>query len=166
MTPTGRLLTITYAAPGWGIGEVVFAGDVPVYHEEPRAGIRAGIAADTPARARLIAQLQRYFAGERVRFEIDLPAVLAEAGSTAFERDCVIAISEIPYGEVVSYRELAAAAGRPGASRAAGSVCARGMLSIIVPYHRVIRSDGTLGPFGAGGEPLKRRLLALEGVRL
>ncbi len=166
MTARGRLVTTTYDAPGWGTGEVVFAGDVPVYHEEPRVGIARGLGADTPGRARLVAELQAYFAGGRDGFTVDLGASLAEAGATVFERSCVLAIAAIPYGEVVSYRDLAAAAGHPGASRAAGSVCARGTLSVIVPYHRVIRSDGSLGPFGVGGEPLKRRLLAHEGVRL
>jgi methylated-DNA-[protein]-cysteine S-methyltransferase len=160
----GRLVTVTYDAPGWGTGEVVFAGDAPVLHEEPRVGAIPGVEADTPARRALIDQLRAYFAGERVRFDLDLAAALELAAATPFAADCVRAICAIPYGETLSYRELAEAAGRPGASRAAGSVCARGTLSVIVPYHRVIRSDGTLGPYGPGGDSLKRRLLDLEGV--
>ena len=72
----------------------------------------------------------------------------------------------MPYGETVSYGELAERAGRLRAARAAGNVCARGTLEVIVPYHRVIASDGSIGSYGADGLPCKRRLLALEGVQL
>jgi methylated-DNA-[protein]-cysteine S-methyltransferase len=68
----------------------------------------------------------------------------------------------IPRGEVVTYGELAALAGAPGAARAAGSFCARSHLSIFVPCHRVV-SAGGLGPYGSYGTGYKRRLLALEG---
>ena len=69
----------------------------------------------------------------------------------------------IPWGEVVSYGELAALAGRPGAARAAGSFCAENRFSLIIPCHRVVAANG-IGGYGIAGPELKRRLLALEGV--
>ena len=69
----------------------------------------------------------------------------------------------MPYGTAVSYRELAAAAGRPNAYRAAGSAMARNLLPLILPCHRVVRYDGRLGQYG--DDPAwKERLLKLEGV--
>ena len=72
---------------------------------------------------------------------------------------------EIPRGEVVTYGELAALAGAPGAARAAGSFCARNRLGLFVPCHRVV-SAGGLGSYGSFGLAYKRRLLELEGASL
>ena len=71
----------------------------------------------------------------------------------------------VPRGEVVTYGELAALAGAPGAARAAGSFCARNKLSVFVPCHRVVAAGG-VGGYGSLGPEYKRRLLALEGVSL
>lgn len=81
------------------------------------------------------------------------------------------ALCTIPRGEAWSYRELAEATGRPRAARAVGSACATNPLPLIVPCHRVIRSDGRIGPYGvqlglARGSEIKRQLLAMEGVEL
>ena len=82
-----------------------------------------------------------------------------------FYGDCERALRRIPRGEVVTYGELAALAGRPGAARAAGTFCARNRLSPFVPCHRVVASDG-IGSFGSLGVDYKRRLLKMEGVTL
>ena len=103
--------------------------------------------------------LQAYFAGERVPLE-DVPVDLDY--ETPFLSRCAVALRTIPPGEVVTYGELAALAGAPGAARAAGGFCARSHLSIFVPCHRVV-SAGGLGPYGSYGTGYKRRLLALEG---
>jgi methylated-DNA-[protein]-cysteine S-methyltransferase len=103
--------------------------------------------------------LQAYFAGEPVELErvpVDLDY------ETPFLSRCAQALRTIPRGEVVTYGELAALAGAPGAARAAGSFCARSHLSIFVPCHRVV-SAGGLGSYGSYGTGYKRRLLALEG---
>jgi methylated-DNA-[protein]-cysteine S-methyltransferase len=97
--------------------------------------------------------------------DLDLEPTFAWVGVTPFEAEVVRTLVRVPYGTTLSYADLARLAGRPGAHRAAGSVCARGTLSVLVPYHRVIRSDGTLGSYGPDGTALRRRLLALEGVR-
>ena len=85
--------------------------------------------------------------------------------ATPLQRELVAAARTVQWGEVVSYGELAALAGRPGAARAAGSFCADNRYSLIIPCHRVVAANG-IGGYGSAGPALKRRLLALEGVRL
>lgn len=85
--------------------------------------------------------------------------------ATPLQRELVAVARAIPWGEVVSYGELAALAGAPGAARAAGSFCAGNRFSLIVPCHRVVAANG-IGGYGSAGPQLKRRLLALEGVSL
>jgi len=119
------------------------------------------VEAKDPERARelfreVIAQLEAYFAGERRGF--DLP--LAPEG-TPFQREVWSALLAIPYGETVSYGELARRLGRPNASRAVGAANGRNPIPIIIPCHRVIGADGSLTGFG-GGLAIKRRLLELE----
>jgi methylated-DNA-[protein]-cysteine S-methyltransferase len=101
-------------------------------------------------------QLREYFAGKRADF--DLP--LAPEG-TAFQRTVWRQLQEIPYGQTISYGELARRVGNPRASRAVGSANGANPLPIVIPCHRVIAGDGTLGGFG-GGLPAKQTLLALE----
>lgn len=101
-------------------------------------------------------QLREYFAGKRAEF--DLPFALA---GTAFQRSVWRQLQQIPYGETISYGELARRVGNPKASRAVGSANGANPLPILIPCHRVIASDGTLGGFG-GGLPTKQTLLALE----
>lgn len=84
---------------------------------------------------------------------------------TPFQLELLLALRAVPWGEVVSYGELAALAGRPGAARAAGSFCAENRFSLVVPCHRVVAAGG-IGGYGTSGVALKRRLLALEGVEL
>jgi methylated-DNA-[protein]-cysteine S-methyltransferase len=101
-------------------------------------------------------QLREYFAGRRTEF--DLP--LAPEG-TPFQRSVWRCLQEIPYGETISYAELAKRVGNPKASRAVGSANGKNRIAIIIPCHRVIAADGTLGGFG-GGLPTKLKLLDLE----
>ena len=101
-------------------------------------------------------ELGEYFAGTRRAF--DLP--LASAG-TPFQRAVWQAIAAVPYGETISYRELAQRVGRPAAVRAAGAATGRNPWSIVVPCHRIVGADGTLTGY-AGGLDRKRALLALE----
>lgn len=101
-------------------------------------------------------QLAEYFAGERTEF--DLP--LRPAG-TDFQRTVWKALIEIPYGETISYGEVAVRIGRPGASRAVGLANGRNPIAVIVPCHRVIGSTGVLTGYG-GGLERKRLLLDLE----
>ena len=106
-------------------------------------------------------QLDEYFAGRRRRFDLPLDWRL----SSGFRARVLRAISAIPYGGTGTYRSVAIAAGSPGAVRAAGSACASNPIPLIVPCHRVVRSDGTMGRYG-GGEEAKRLLLEHEHARL
>ena len=107
----------------------------------------------------VVGLLQAYFAGERVLLE----GVSVDLGyETPFLSRCAAALRTIPRGEVVTYGELAALAGAPGAARAAGSFGARNRLGLFVPCHRVVSAAG-LGPYGSYGTGYKRRLLELEG---
>jgi methylated-DNA-[protein]-cysteine S-methyltransferase len=103
--------------------------------------------------------LQAYFAGGKPPLE-EVPVDL-DYGTSFFGR-CARSLRAVPRGEVVTYGELAALAGAPGAARAAGTFCARSHLSIFVPCHRVVSATG-LGRYGSFGTDYKRRLLALEG---
>jgi methylated-DNA-[protein]-cysteine S-methyltransferase len=106
--------------------------------------------------AEAVKQLREYFAGRRTQF--DLP--LAPEG-TAFQRAVWRCLEEIPYGKTISYAELARRVGNPKAARAVGSANGKNHLPIVIPCHRVIAADGTLGGFG-GGLPTKTHLLDLE----
>jgi len=110
----------------------------------------------------LIDRVKEYFAGERVSFD-DVPLELD--GWTSFQLDVVQALRRVPYGDAVSYSELARLAGHPRAQRAAGTVCANNRYGLVVPCHRVDAADG-LGSYPTRGPDYKRRLLALEGVTL
>lgn len=181
---------VAYEVVGWGVGELVVADERVVWHELPwprpgmpdavgassrknpsrtptlpGAGAAAAVVPQEPSGngrgfvADVVQMLQAYFAGRCPLLE-EVPVDLDY--ETAFLSRCAGALRAIPRGEVVTYGELAALAGAPGAARAAGSFCARNRLGLFVPCHRVVGADG-LGSYGSLGVSYKRRLLALEG---
>jgi methylated-DNA-[protein]-cysteine S-methyltransferase len=101
-------------------------------------------------------QLDEYFAKRRTSF--DLPLSLS---GTEFQRQVWLTLAEIPYGETISYAELARWVGRPQAFRAVGQANGANPIPVILPCHRVIAADGSIGGYG-GGLPVKRLLLGLE----
>jgi methylated-DNA-[protein]-cysteine S-methyltransferase len=103
-------------------------------------------------------QLREYFAGNRKSFDLPL-----EITGTDFQKKVYAELLKIPYGEIISYKELARRVGNLNASRAVGGAVAKNPVSIIVPCHRVVGSNGRLTGFG-GGLPMKKKLLELEGV--
>lgn len=105
----------------------------------------------------LARELDDYFAGRRHAFDVPIDLRLARG----FRLDVLRHLGDIPYGATESYGQVAVAAGSPRAVRAVGSACATNPLPIVVPCHRVVRSDGSLGGY-LGGLPAKERLLALE----
>jgi methylated-DNA-[protein]-cysteine S-methyltransferase len=107
---------------------------------------------------RVQAQLMEYFCGARRNFELPL-----DPEGTPFQLRVWRALCTIPYGETLSYGELARRLGLVGGARAVGLANGANPLPIVVPCHRVIGSDGTLTGFG-GGLHIKRSLLALEGA--
>ena len=182
---------VAYEVESWGVGELVVADGRIVWHELPWPGRTrppwagtgaaavpvpsrtpthpgknkdriAGKASRDPGKfvAEVVFRLQAYFAGAVDAFG-DVPLDLEY--ETPFLGRCAEALRGVPRGEVVTYGELAALAGAPGAARAAGSFCARNRLGLFVPCHRVV-SAGGLGSYGSYGLAYKRRLLELESA--
>jgi methylated-DNA-[protein]-cysteine S-methyltransferase len=134
------------------VGELWLDGDVLVGHELPRAQVAEGRPGELGKR------FVAYFAGAADSFddvELDLD------GWTPFQRALVETLRLIHYGETVTYGELAALAGSPGAARAAGTFCAGNRFPLVVPCHRVVAANG-IGGFGSLGIGYKKRLLELE----
>jgi methylated-DNA-[protein]-cysteine S-methyltransferase len=147
---------LAYDVPGWGTGEIWLDGDVVLNHELPSARSTSAGRAEHP----LADRLRAYFAGARDEFgDVELELEWC----TPFQRAVLDALRRVPYGERVTYGELAALAGYPNAQRAAGSFCAGNRFPILVPCHRVVAANG-LGSYGALGTDYKQRLLALEGL--
>ena len=144
------------------IGELLLAGDRGALNRlSMQAGPRPLPVApqwrrDDGAFADPRRQLEEYFDGRRRSFELEL-----ELTGSGFDVTVWQALREIPYGETISYGELARRIGRPDAVRAVGAANGRNPIAVIVPCHRVIGADGTLTGF-AGGLPRKRFLLDLE----
>lgn len=120
--------------------------------------------APTPAIARVITLLQAYMRGEAADFgwvDVDM------AGADALERQVYVAARDIPWGQAISYGDLAERISLPNGARDVGQALARNPTAIIVPCHRIIASGGKLGGFSApGGPDTKLKLLELEGVRI
>ena len=115
---------------------------------------------DAPDLAACGTQLAEYFAGKRTEF--DLP--LAPQGSE-FQQRVWREIARVPYGKTISYGELAARAGAPGQARAAGAATGRNPVSLVIPCHRIVGSDGSLTGY-AGGVERKAKLLDIEHARI
>ncbi|HUZ15581.1 MAG TPA: methylated-DNA--[protein]-cysteine S-methyltransferase [Gaiellaceae bacterium] len=170
---------VVYEVDGWGTGELVIADGLVVWHESPwprartslvpsqtpsHPGLGRGVARKaSPERngfvAEVIARLHSYFEGDCGALD-GVPVDLEH--ETSFCTRCAEELRAVPPGEVVTYSELAALAGAPGAARAAGTFCARNRLGLFVPCHRVVAA-ADLGSYGSAGVEYKRRLLALEG---
>jgi methylated-DNA-[protein]-cysteine S-methyltransferase len=177
---------VGYDVDGWGTGLLWFADGLLVWHELPspridslplgapqpttrfhrneevRTRVKPDRAESVTIDSQVVERIQAYFAGERVGFddvEIDLD------WCTPFQRAVADTLRAVPYGEVVTYGELAALAGHPNAQRAAGTFCAQNRIPLLIPCHRVVAADG-IGSYGSLGPGFKRRLLALEGVAL
>jgi len=148
---------VRYEAPAFGVGELWLEGERVVWSELPRPSETRPV---TDPGHVLGERLRAFFAGVADDFadvELDF--------DDGFYGDCQRALRAVPRGDVVTYGELAALAGRPGAARAAGTFCARNRLGPFVPCHRVVAADG-IGGYGSLGLEYKRRLLALEDVHL
>jgi methylated-DNA-[protein]-cysteine S-methyltransferase len=172
-----RVTRHAYAIEGWGVGELweadgrmVVAHDAPTKRlttpsSTPRGDVPAGTPSGKSSRVGagfvpdLLQRIHSYYRGEPVDFA---DVVLELDWCTPFQADVAEVLRKVPWGEVVSYRELAELAGYPRAQRAVGTFCAHNRYSLFVPCHRVIASDG-IGSYGSLGVSYKRRLLRLEG---
>lgn len=157
--PASNLYYTTMSSP---VGELILAGDEKnlkhLYFENhtftPPPHWRAVDELPYPA----VEELSAYFAGDLRVFDLPL-----DPEGTTFQLEVWAALKEIPYGETISYLGLAHRIGNPDSVRAVGLANGRNPLSIIIPCHRVIGSDGSLVGYG-GGLPIKEALLELEGT--
>ena len=174
-----RVTRHAYAVDGWGVGELweadgrmVVAHDVPTQRRAtPNPAPLGDVATETLAREprqpragfvpELLQRIHSYYRGEPIDFA---DVVLELEWCTTFQADVADTLRRVPWGEVVSYGELASLAGYPRAHRAVGTFCAGNRFSLFVPCHRVVASDG-IGSYGSLGVSYKRRLLRLEGHR-
>lgn len=156
-SPVGPLLL---AATAEGLVRVAFSVED---HDEVLGSLAGEISPrilGAPARLDPVArELDEYFTGHRHTFDVPVDLRLA----TGFRREVLRHLTTIPYGGTRSYAEVAAAAGSPRAVRAVGTACACNPVPLVVPCHRVVRSDGSAGRY-RGGEEAKRALLALEAA--
>jgi len=159
-TPVGVLLL---AATERGLVRVAYTAADPGDVASVLAGLAAAVSPRilrAPERLDEVSrQLDEYFAGRRRAFDVALDFRLARG----FRRSVLAHLTAIGYGRTENYAQVAAAAGSPKAVRAAGTACATNPLPVVVPCHRVIRSDGSMGRY-AGGENAKAALLHLEGA--
>lgn len=154
-TPVGSLLL---AATGVGLIRIAFAvqgHDRALDELAERVGPR--ILADARPLDAAARELDEYFDGRRRAFDLPLDRRL----TSGFRAEVLAHLPDIGYGDTASYADVARAAGHPRAVRAVGSACGANPLPIVVPCHRVVRSDGTAGGY-AGGPGAKRQLLDLE----
>jgi methylated-DNA-[protein]-cysteine S-methyltransferase len=156
-TPVGTLLL---AATEKGLVRVAYARE---NHDMVLDQLASSISPRVllaPARLDLAAkEIEEYFAGRRSLFGLPLDFQL----SRGFRRTVLSHLTGIGYGKTASYAAIAAAAGNPKAVRAVGTACATNPLPIVVPCHRVVRSDGTVGQY-VGGADAKKTLLTLEAA--
>jgi O-6-methylguanine DNA methyltransferase len=159
-SPVGPLLL---AASPKGLVLLEFSGHrkqpsgMPETQLRRRANAQSNAVESTEKLTPYLDQLRQYLAGERREFTVPL-----DLHGTEFQLRCWHALLEIGYGEIRTYAQLARAVGSPKGFRAVGAANGANPVSIIVPCHRVIASDGTLGGYG-GGLEVKEKLLRLEG---
>lgn len=146
-------LGVRYSVYSSPIGELLLTSDgssltglyMCEHNGRPAGGPEPGWQRDDPAFKEVREQLAAYFEGSLREFELPL-----KMAGTPFQRRVWQGLQSIPYGETMSYSGLARMIGHPGASRAVGSANGRNPISIVVPCHRVIAADGTLGGYGGG----------------
>lgn len=150
-SPIGKLLL---AGDAQGLQQILFSTDGRPATPDPEW------IEDDSALADAIGQLKAYFAGELETFDLSL-----SPQGTPFQQKVWSELQKIPYGKTISYGELARRIGNPNAGRAVGLANGANPISIVIPCHRVIGSNGKLTGYG-GGLPIKEKLLALERRQL
>lgn len=161
----GEIVGLSFGHPTPGAAQK----SLEQFHSRGDSRLLAKALQDTSARSAASHQqveqrLTRFADGESVEFD-DLP--ISVTGMTDFQKQVVAACRAIPWGETLSYGQLATIVGRPGAARAVGTVMRKNRFPLIVPCHRVLASGGNLGGYSAPqGLAMKRRLLALEKIAL
>ena len=141
-----------------GISEISFLGKIDI---EERKKLY-NISIESPLTKKCSKQLEEYFAGKRKEFNIKLDVI-----GTEFQKECWNSLLKIPYGETISYSDEAKIIGKDKAVRAVGSANGKNCIPIIIPCHRVVSKDGSLGGYSGGeggnkGIEIKKYLLELE----
>jgi methylated-DNA-[protein]-cysteine S-methyltransferase len=158
-SPVGPLLI---ASSDQGVCEICFGANETeqefVQHLR-RRGFRA--VPDQNAISNVAVELREYFKGERNHFEVPFDFT----GISPFSKSVLQATTEVPFGHLTSYRGIAERIGQPTATRAVGNALGRNPIPVVIPCHRIVRSDSSIGGY-TGGLQIKHKLLALEGVML
>jgi len=156
-TEIGRFLV---SKTDGGLRSVRFGRRLDVERELSRLtkGRRAVAVEDRLTLRRVADAIRDYLSGKRPAFDYRLDL----GHLTEFSRDVLDVVRDIPYGALRSYKWVATEVGRPKATRPVGQVLARNPLPIVIPCHRVVNNDGTLGGYSGGGTDMKRRLIAIE----
>lgn len=158
-SPVGPLFVAVTDAGVCEVGFAVNESEAEFRHRLIDRGLEPVL--DPAVADRVASQLLEYFGGHRNQFDVSLDFT----GVSPFTRDVLSATAKIPFGHLETYRQIAERVGRPRAFRAVGNALGRNPIPVIVPCHRVIRSDLSLGGY-TGGISIKQRLLSLEGVTL
>jgi methylated-DNA-[protein]-cysteine S-methyltransferase len=157
-SPVGDLLV---AVSDKGICEISFArdGSETFFDELKHRGFVGK--ADQHAIEDVASQLRDYFSGRRKHFDMTVDL----SGMTPFTQQVLKATASVPFGKLSTYRDIARTIGKPGATRAVGNALGRNPIPVVVPCHRIVRSDWTIGGY-TGGLDIKERLLSIEGSTL
>jgi len=142
------------------ICRIVLAGPGMPFKEPPKESFTVSLRASRPAINELADQIEAFLQGEDIRFSLD---VIRLDLCTPFQKRVLLADYAIPRGRVSTYRLIAKHLKQQNGSRAVGGVLAKNPFPIIIPCHRVIRSDGSPGGY-QGGRQMKRALLEMEGI--
>lgn len=154
---------ITVVGSEQGIAAISLGEDPETFVSRMTAKLGSPVEADSVRSSEVMRQIAAYLEGERndIDFPLDLQLL------TEFQKDVLLRLKSIPAGSVITYGDLARAAGRPGGARAVGQALAANPLPLALPCHRVVASDGGLGGFSSrGGVKDKAALLRMEGVDL
>ena len=161
-TPVGQVVAASTSRGLACLSYLDFHGNIDAVVERLSAGLSPRIL-EAPARLDEVRrELDEYFEGRRHDFDVKVDLSLIK---TPFSKRLLEATARIPFGETRTYREVAAGAGNPNATRAAGNALGHNPIPIVVPCHRVLRTGGALGGY-TGGLEKKETLLRLEGVLL
>lgn len=153
--PTG---TAFAAATPLGLTRLALNAPLPEFLEDLESEFGVAPVEDERPFRTLKKELMAYFSGKPVAFTVKL-----DVGGTPFQKRVWAALMKVPYGQVRSYKWLAAKAGSPVAARAVGGAVGANRVAIVIPCHRIIESSGKLGGYGWGVD-IKRQLLRLEGA--
>lgn len=141
-----------------GLRKLIFEKDISNFSETNSEGNSFELIKDNAALSATKKQLEEYFNGKRINFNIQLDISISN-----FYKKVLIEVMKIPFGNVMSYKQIAVKINNPQAYRAVGTANAKNTIPIIIPCHRVIANNGTLGGYG-GGLKIKKFLLKMEGV--